>query len=395
MPLQAEAEVVDAPSRSASSTSATARRGPRGVTPTRRPSPVRAVPQEEELEEQVEVVETRAIADEEEAAAERKAERMRKRRMKLAAYMTEELAKTYGDHQEQYKQDMDAALSNMGEKMRETYFNEKAKTPSLAQKRLVQETKVPKVLGPTKEAPAYSGWAQVEYTEKMVMVGEVGPARQAWCRWWDRTTGCGELVDLDDEKEIAVVSAALQTGANVFPKMKYLRHGEFVEYRRVDRGEGGSPRALLVRGIKGWPLMCEVGAPPNDDKLLGGAGKAAALPAGESEAAARARVAVLAAQASAKASAQASRQVSRSSRSAGTAVRRATAKPEAAMRSEQSRGARSVSPRGGAAVEAKVRRARAQQHQRPPPAAASSAQERRQRLVQAQVAGGGRRPSGA
>merc|ERR1712137_1112392 len=90
------------------------------------------------------------------------------------------------------------------------------------------------------------------------MVGEVGPSRQAWCKWWDGTTGCGELVDLEDNNSVAVVSAALTTGANVSPRVKYLRQGEFVEYRRVDRGPELIARAILVRGIKGWPLMCEV-----------------------------------------------------------------------------------------------------------------------------------------
>merc|ERR1740117_1334908 len=89
------------------------------------------------------------------------------------------------------------------------------------------------------------------------MVGEVGPARQAWCRWWNPNSGCGELMDLDDRVSIAVVSIDLQTGANVLPRLKYLHVGEFVEYRRVPR-EDGSAYAVLIRGIKGWPLMCEV-----------------------------------------------------------------------------------------------------------------------------------------
>ncbi|CAK0857842.1 unnamed protein product [Prorocentrum cordatum] len=38
----------------------------------------------------------------------------------------------------------------------------------------------------------------------------------------------------------------------------YLRNGEFVEYRRVFVEHSVAARAVLVRGLKGWPLMCEV-----------------------------------------------------------------------------------------------------------------------------------------
>lgn len=201
------------------------------------------------------VVETEAVADAEEEKMERRQKRFENRRMKLMGYLAEEVAGIYGGHRDRYIADMHKMLQNVPEETRIAYLTDKLDEPTSA----VVSQRVPSVLGPLAEAPEFGAWHSEPVQEQMHMIGEVGPARQAWCKWWDNETGCGELVDMDDNSPIAVVSAALSTGANVSPRLKFLRQGEFVEYRRVDRGEL-TARAVLVRGIKGWPLMCEVDA---------------------------------------------------------------------------------------------------------------------------------------
>merc|ERR1712050_41465 len=133
----------------------------------------------------------------------------------------------------------------MGE-TREAYLSDKLEEPSDA----LLTDRVPRVLGDLSEPPEFGAWHSEPVQEHMELIGEIGPARQAWCKWWDSDTGCGELVDLVDSGPVAVVSAALSTGANVSPRLKFLRQGEFVEYRRVDRGGDLIARAVLVRGIK-------------------------------------------------------------------------------------------------------------------------------------------------
>eukprot|EP00929_Paragymnodinium_shiwhaense_P124032 TRINITY_DN9883_c0_g1_i1.p1 TRINITY_DN9883_c0_g1~~TRINITY_DN9883_c0_g1_i1.p1 ORF type:complete len:738 (-),score=197.44 TRINITY_DN9883_c0_g1_i1:58-2271(-) len=117
----------------------------------------------------------------------------------------------------------------------------------------------PPARGSDRERAHYKGWHSEPPCEGMHLVGELGRARQAWCQWWDAAHGCGELLDLGDRSSVTVVAAALQTGCNVSPRLRSLRRGEFVEYRRVPaEDEQDLPaRAVLVRGIEGRPLMCE------------------------------------------------------------------------------------------------------------------------------------------
>merc|ERR1712151_613517 len=112
----------------------------------------------------------------------------------------------------------------------ELYLSDKREEPTgdmLAER-------VPSILGHLREAPEFAAAHSEPLQDQMVLVGELGPARQAWCKWWDRRNGCGVLTDLDDGKPVAVVSSALTTGANVSSRLKYLRSGEFVDYRRVE-----------------------------------------------------------------------------------------------------------------------------------------------------------------
>jgi len=258
--------------------------GPRPATPpgpdrkgasSTRPAPVAAMDVEPEQQQQVaprqdqepsssqerqrktfqgseEVLQT-TVVESEVDKDEKKRQRSIERRRKLATYLAEELAGVFGKKKNRYIEDMKWMLQGASDASRDQYWVDKLDVPSAEN---VAE-RVPKILGPSLEAPEFGGWHSEQVSDRMAMVGEVGPSRQAWCRWWDESAGCGELVDLDDQLAVAVVSSALQTGANVSPRLKYLRHGEFVEYRRVDIPNGH--RAVLVRGIKGWPLMCEVG----------------------------------------------------------------------------------------------------------------------------------------
>eukprot|EP00930_Biecheleria_cincta_P040576 TRINITY_DN27797_c0_g1_i1.p1 TRINITY_DN27797_c0_g1~~TRINITY_DN27797_c0_g1_i1.p1 ORF type:complete len:708 (+),score=140.29 TRINITY_DN27797_c0_g1_i1:307-2124(+) len=200
------------------------------------------------------VVKTEPIPDKEEAQLEKRHRRLVERRMKLVGYLAEEVANAYGGYKNNYIADMNKMLAGASDRAREAYLSDNLEEPTPAM--LTQ--RVPEVLGPTCQAPEFGAWHPEPVRHEMQMVGELGPSRLAWCKWWDMNTGCGELVDLDDQSAVAVVSAALTTGANVSPKLKYLTHGEFVEYRRVNQGAGQAARGLLVRGLRGWPLMCEV-----------------------------------------------------------------------------------------------------------------------------------------
>mmetsp|Transcript_46635 Transcript_46635/g.129730 ORF Transcript_46635/g.129730 Transcript_46635/m.129730 type:complete len:455 (-) Transcript_46635:50-1414(-) len=199
------------------------------------------------------VVETEAVADAAEVTGQRRRERQAERRVKLMKYLAEEVAGVYGGDKDRYIADMREAIQDVPDEMRRAYCDIKLEDPTAA----IVSQRVPTVLGNKAEAPEFAAWHSEPFQDQMQMVGEVGPARTAWCKWWDNKTGCGELIDVVDFSIVAVVSAALSTGANVSPRLKFLHQGEFVEYRRVDSGRGFL-RALLVRGIRGWPLMCEV-----------------------------------------------------------------------------------------------------------------------------------------
>lgn len=199
------------------------------------------------------IVQTQVLPGAEEIM-DRRQQRFLDRRMKLAGYIAEEVAEIYGGEKNRYIADMQRLLQEAPDVSRQAYLNDKLEEPTAA----MVTKRVPRVLGDATTAPEFSAWHSEPVQEEMQMVGELGPSRQAWCKWWDRATGCGELEDISDNSPVAVVSASLTTGVNVSPRLKYLKHGEFVEYRRVDRGPGHTARALLVRGLRGWPLMCEV-----------------------------------------------------------------------------------------------------------------------------------------
>lgn len=173
------------------------------------------------------------------------------RRNKLAMYLIEDLAKVYGQKKEDYMEEMNNIIAEAPADARKAFCDGFVEIPSTSRIMATMRR-----AGSERVGKAFDGKHSEPFTSDMVMIGEVGPSRQAWCKWWDRDSGCGELVDLDDQNTIAVVAAALTTAANVEPRLKYLRNGELVEFRHVHEKP---PRAVLVRGIKGWPLMCEVG----------------------------------------------------------------------------------------------------------------------------------------
>jgi len=191
------------------------------------------------------------IVDEEEE--QRKQRRFVERRQKLMGYVVEEGAAIYGSQKEQYLEDLQQLLKDAPTETRGQYLQDKLEEPT--QEMLA--VRMPEVLGPPRDGPEFAAWHVEPYQEEMQMVGELGPARVAWCQWWDRVQGCGQVIDFVDRVAVNVVSAALTTGANVHPQAKYLMQGEFVEYRRVEATDGNA-RAILIRGVKGWPLACEV-----------------------------------------------------------------------------------------------------------------------------------------
>ncbi|CAK9011691.1 unnamed protein product [Durusdinium trenchii] len=188
--------------------------------------------------------------EDEEDEQSRKERRYVQRRTKLVSYVAEESSEVYGDHQQQYLADLSDYIADASDDVRFDYLNDKLEAGSE-----VDQERLPKVLGPARDTPEYSAWHVEPYKEEMHLVGEMGPSRVAYCKWWDRAAGCGELVDRDDKRPVAVVAAALTTGANVTPTAKYLAQGEWVEYRRVPDAE--IDRGILVRGVRGWPLQCE------------------------------------------------------------------------------------------------------------------------------------------
>lgn len=190
---------------------------------------------------QSDVVQTQTIPDAESRRQERRRRRRVRWEMQKMNYIAEELAGAYGGHKENYMRDMRGILDDVPE---ETYATNAADL-SDASNHSRSLTRVP------------SGESDQEPLRQMVMLGEVGRSRKAWCKSWDNTMGCGELLDLDDQQIVAVDSNDLQVAVNVLPRLKYLVQSEIVEYRRVEV-EGKSVRAVLVRGMHGWPLRCEM-----------------------------------------------------------------------------------------------------------------------------------------
>ena len=86
--------------------------------------------------------------------------------------------------------------------------------------------------------------------------------RLAWCRSFDAATGEGTLVDLEKRVVWRVDRAALAAAAIAVPAdRRALIAGEFVQYdpnaaAALARGGAVAPGGW-VRGILGWPLMCQ------------------------------------------------------------------------------------------------------------------------------------------
>jgi len=199
---------------------------------------VRATPVGGEL--QSGVVHTQAIPKADSWREERRRRRRVRWEMQKMSYVAEELASAYGGHKENYIRDMRGILDEVPE---QTYATNVDDLSDMSNGQ--QLSSLP------------SGEAANPPLEQMVMLGEVGRSRKAWCKWWDNLKGNGELLDIDDQNTVAVASVDLQIAVNVLDRLKYLVPGEIVEYRRVEV-EGMTTRAVLVRGMHGWPLRCEM-----------------------------------------------------------------------------------------------------------------------------------------
>jgi len=203
--------------------------------------------------------EVRASQDPEEYADEMAGRKKAGRRAKLVGKVIEGFADAFGQEQVRYLEHVKRVLEECsqegGTPVADAYLQATA-TP-MPNKDL--SSIAPQLLGPDNELPQHSGWHSEEFSQHMTMIGEVGPARHGWCEWWDHEAGCGEIMDCVDHKTVLVLANSLQTAANVSPHLKYLRKGEMIDYRRVSlEGEDEKYRAVLVRGIYGWPLTCEV-----------------------------------------------------------------------------------------------------------------------------------------
>ena len=95
--------------------------------------------------------------------------------------------------------------------------------------------------------------------------------RFAWCREYDAATGVGLLVDLYERTKWRVDRAAFASSAAHHDAALFV--GEFVEYlpavaaqAQAQGGTTSSGNGCWVRGIMGWPLMCDAmsgeAAPP-------------------------------------------------------------------------------------------------------------------------------------
>jgi len=187
------------------------------------------------------VVQTQAIPDAEKRRRERRQRRRVRWEMQKMNYVAEELASAYGGNKENYMRDMRGILEHVPE---ETYAKNVDDLTDASNSQRNSEI----LLVDEKDK---------DMLDSMVMLGEIRRSRRAWCKWWDNTAGCGELLDLDDQLTVVVDSSDLQVAANVLPQLKYLVPSEIVEYRRVE-GEDMATRAVLVRGMHGWPLRCEM-----------------------------------------------------------------------------------------------------------------------------------------
>ena len=86
--------------------------------------------------------------------------------------------------------------------------------------------------------------------------------RFGWCREYDAATGVGVIVDLHERTEWRVDRSALGSSAANYDATLFV--GEFVEYlpaaaaqAQAQGGTTPSGNEGWVRGIMGWPLMCD------------------------------------------------------------------------------------------------------------------------------------------
>jgi len=177
--------------------------------------------------------------------------RQLERSRKLTQYAIEELSSVFGEHKDRYNKSIQQVFQSAPSTTQQFLYSHKVWMPPNK-----TQHRVPSVLGPGKQLPEISGYHSEAWTPEMKMIGEIGPSRIGMCSWWNMEHSCGEVLDRETRETIAVLGSALQTAANVHPKLKYLKQGEWVQYRRVQ--DEDKPRGVLVGGIDGWPLMCEV-----------------------------------------------------------------------------------------------------------------------------------------
>ncbi|EOD12347.1 hypothetical protein EMIHUDRAFT_104224 [Emiliania huxleyi CCMP1516] len=95
--------------------------------------------------------------------------------------------------------------------------------------------------------------------------------RLGWCSGFDASSGTGTLVDLEEKAVWRLDLASLAVSRGVPPAERALSVGEFVEYEPAAAAEfaaGGAPPPW-VQGILGWPLMCEARATGAEALLSG------------------------------------------------------------------------------------------------------------------------------
>ena len=202
------------------------------------------------------------IAQEEAEALEDEAylaQRRRQRRAKLSQYFTEEFNSVVG-----------ALEMKAGEAYRRALGGAQGAAPAYASAESDASMQggagaVACQAQGTNGAAANGSGAGVPQAARYLEVTRGSGRRLAWCKSFDSATGRGVLVDLEERSEWPVTSWSLEVDeAVVPPASRVLRAGEFVEYdprSARELADGGSPAAVgWVRGILGWPLMCEVAA---------------------------------------------------------------------------------------------------------------------------------------
>lgn len=204
-----------------------------------------SVPDTEVTVHEVEVLDTREsqMMDDRAYVAERRA----KRRARLSQYFNEEFSSVVGE--------LEARAGSL--------FATSVDQPSVWKQAL-------STFGVNVAAsPASSSAETVESrgsssTEQYIDATRSSGRRLAWCREFDEN-GRGVIIDLEDRSEWIVDRNALEVNAPLDPGRRTLHAGEFVEYDPASARElasGSEPDGGWVRGIMGWPLMCEASVAP-------------------------------------------------------------------------------------------------------------------------------------